>query len=213
MPRPSKNYTARELIEGRHWACILYEDSSDYDVDLLLNRLPSFWRNFWYVKHDSDRYTESDFDKYVIEHDGSAPDWKAGDLKKVHYHVYGSTGGSKCSPCVLGRAAINFGVPSHMVQPIKNLNKAVQYLIHLNQPDKFQYSPDEIITNDESVSKRLKKVDSTTDKAKLLCEYIFSGDCLSLASLTTYALDNNLWDELRRGQHLYTALLNERKAR
>lgn len=210
MSRAKKNYTQRESIQGRHWETVIYVESKDYDYELLLNRLPYYWETYWYILHDKDFYTEKEHDEYVIDHDGKEPDWKIGDLKKAHYHVYGSTGTDKgASPCVLGRAAVKFGVMTHMVRPIKNLNKAVQYLVHANDKGKYQYSMDEIITNDEKLGVRMNKVESSSEKAQMLLDYIMNG-CNSISDLSYFAINNNLWDELRRGQHIYTALMRER---
>lgn len=205
MGRLSENYTKREQKKGRAWTCVIYPDSTEYDCETLLNRLDSFWERWYYILHDQDTYTDDDLDKYTVEHKGEYPDWKIGDKKKPHYHVVAYVS----SPCMLGRAAKKFGVESNNVQPVSKLKDMVQYLIHLNNPNKYQYRPEEVISNDNSLSTMLTKTLDTEEKAGQLLDYIFTSGCYSMRQLSQFALENHLWDELRRGQHLYGLLLKE----
>lgn len=205
MGRQSKNYSAREKKQGRCFACVLYDDSEEYQIEYILNRLSYYWDSFYYIRHDRDVYQQIDVDKYIAEHDDDCP-FAVGDLKKPHYHVIGYSS----NPCLLGRAATNFGISSNYVQPVSNKKAAIQYFIHLNAPEKWQYTVDEIVTNDSSYvnSVCIHQQDSST-KARQLLEYISSSDCISFMSLCSFAIDNGLWDELRRGQHIYSNLLRE----
>lgn len=206
MARESSNYSAREQKQSRCFQCELYPDSTSYDCELLLNRLSSFWEKFYYILHDKDIYTEDDFDKY-FSNNKKEPEWQIGDLKKPHYHVIGYVS----SPCMLGRAAKKFGVPSNMVQKVEKFKEAVQYLIHLNHPNKYQYLLEEIVTNDESLPTILRRKQEAEEKADMLLSFILTTDVCTITELSKYAIKNHLWDELRRGQHIYTALLNEKR--
>ncbi len=206
MARLSDNYTKREQKQSRVFTCELYPDSSSYDCDMLLRRLSYYWDKYYYILHDKDVYTEEDYDKYLSENKYE-PDWVIGQRKKPHYHVIGVNG----SPCMLGRAAKKFGVPSNHVQPVQKFKNTVQYLIHLNNPNKYQYEPEEIITNDESLPTILKRKQEAEEKADMLLQFILTSDVCSITELSKYAIKNHLWDELRRGQHIYTALLNEKR--
>lgn len=207
IPRAKSNYTPREKKEDRKFCCILYPDSTEYDCDLLLNRLSSFWQKFWYIRHNRDTYHETDYDLYVLQN-GKEPEWKIGDLKKPHYHVVAYVD----APCLLGRAAKKFGIPSNDVQECRNLKSSVRYLIHKDHPYKYQYEMEEIITNDpDSLPTILKDQLDATEKAKILFDYIQSSACTSITQLSSFAIQTKTWDELRRGQHLYTALFYERQ--
>lgn len=205
MARLSDNYTKREQKQGRSFTTEFYPDSSSYDCQLLLNRLPYYWEKYYYILHDKDVYTVDDYDKYVTENK-EEPIWSVGDLKKAHYHVIGYTS----SPCMLGRAAKNFGVPSSNVFKVERHKEAVQYLIHLNHPNKYQYLPEELITNDTNIATILKKKQEAEEKADQLLTFILTTDVCTITELSKYAIKNHLWDELRRGQHIYTALMNEK---
>lgn len=207
MARPSKNYSPREVKKGNQFETIIYEDSTEYDCQLILNRLSSFWETWYYVRHDNDVYTEEDLDEYIEEHDGQEPEWKVGQKKKNHYHVYGV----QKSAIQLGRAATKFGVPSNMVRPIKNLKGAVRYLIHKDHSQKYQYMPEEVITNNESWQKYLKDKKENEEKARELLEVVFDEKCMTMTQLAKFAIENGCWDELRRGQHIFSCILNERR--
>lgn len=207
MPRLSKNYSKREKLEGRCWIAEYYPDGEGFQPDVL-ERLSVHWERWYYVLHDKDCFSESDYDKYLLAHNGLNPDWSIGDLKKPHYHLIGYSS----SPCVLGRAAERFGCPSYLVQKVKRQKESIQYLIHLNNPEKYQYQPEEVITNDPEILSKLKRSIDASEKASLLLSAIFDGSCTTLTSLAQFAISEGLWDELRRGQHIYTSLISEQRA-
>ena len=206
MARLKKGYTPRELKESRCFLALIYPDSDAYDCDLIINRLPYYWDNFYYIFHDKDVYLELDHDKFVAEN-SREPDWKIGDPKKPHYHLIGY-----CSPTTLGRAATKFGLPSNYVQVAeRSLKDNVQYLIHLKEPWKYQYSEEEIITNDGQISIKLRVKVDAEEKAAILLEAILSSDICSITELSQFAIKNHCWDELRRGQHIYSNLIREKQ--
>lgn len=215
MSRPKKDSTERELLESKNWTCEIYPENYGDQIEYqIFNRLPSMcgdmWSTdskFWYILHDSDVYTEDKLEEYKLKHNGELPDWKPGEIKKPHYHIVVHSS----SNCILRNAARKFGVESNYVEKVGNLRKMIRYLVHLDNPEKHQYSPDTIITNNsEKLEDYLKEEMSTTDKAKLILDFIYTDDCYNLSSLAQFAINNNCWDELRRGQHIYTSILNER---
>lgn len=208
MGRKSKNYSAREKEQDRKFECIIYPDSTEYDAQILLNRLSSFWDDFYYILHDCDFYTDVEIDTWKIDHPGEPCPYEVGEIKKPHYHVIGYLN----NPTILGTAAVKFGVPSNQVQCVRNLKKSIQYLIHLNNPEKFQYSSDAIVSNNrQKVESVLKQGECSVDKAKRIYEYIESTPNPTIAFTTRFCLENDLWDEFRRAQHLFTALINEKR--
>lgn len=212
MGRSAKDYSDRELTQGRAFQCILYPDSEEYDCNLLLNRLDSFWDKAWFVLHDSDSYTESEVEEWKLKNPNQLCPFVQGELKKAHYHVIGY----RESPLILGLAAQKFGVSSNHVQKVKNVKSAVRYLIHKDNPDKHQYDVDKIHlvkVDEKELSKYLRLDVDMLDKGKRLFDFIQTHERVTLTQLTTFAFENECYDELRRGQHLYTALLIERNGR
>lgn len=198
MPRVA--FSEYERQEGKNFQCVIYPESESYDYKLLLERLPYFWDKFYYIEHDKDTYTEIELDKK-----SDNEDIEVGKPKKKHIHIVAHSE----SNLLLGRAAIKFGVPSNMVERCKSLKGSIQYLIHKNNPEKYQYGIGEIITNDDNLEHFIRN-DNVSDKARKLIDFIYSEECTNLFSISNFAINNNCWDELRRGQHIYTALFRER---
>lgn len=210
MGRTPKDYTDREKQQDRKFTCIWYPDSKDYDVEILKNRLSSWWDHAVWILHDHDKYTQLEVEKWQAENDSDECPFKEGDLKKPHYHVIAW---QDKSPVMLGTAAYTkFGVDSHIVQRVKSLKGAIRYLVHLDNPDKYQYNVSEIHREnleEKELMRFLKLEVDAVEKGKMLFEKIQS-EKITLTELTKFALENNCYDELRRGQHLFTALLQER---
>ncbi len=212
MGRKSKEYDDRELIQGRAFQCIIYPDSEEYDYKLLLNRLDSYWDKAFYVFHDCDSYTEKEFEEWKIKNKSENVPFQVGELKKPHYHCIGY----KESPLILGLAAQKFGLSSNYVQKCKSLKGSVRYLLHKDHLDKFQYEIEKIHkfnVDDRELGKFLRMDVDAMDKGKRLFEYIMTNERITLTQLTRFSFENDCYDELRRGQHLYTALLVERNGK
>lgn len=197
------NYTSREELEGTNWLCLIYAE--DPLCQSKLERLPIYWKLYYYILHDSDVWDEEDIDLWCKDHKHEECPYQVGEKKKPHYHVIGINKSS----CLLGRAATKFDVPSNLVQRPKNLRKSIRYLIHLDHPAKFQYLPEQIITNDPDLETYLKNKKDVTMKAKEIKAFIDSSSIISFSALVDFALEADCYDELRRGQHLFTALLTE----
>lgn len=198
-------YSDRELIEGKTWQAVLYPDSESYNCeDILQNRLQNICETYYYIIHDRDKYTELDYEKYK-QQNFEEPTFNIGDCKKKHIHVVIR----KSCNCTLGMAAKQIGIESRNVDRCKSFKASVQYLIHKNNPEKVQYGIDELITNDDNINTLLRN-DTMTDKARKLLDFIYSTECNSLYSISKFAINNDCWDELRRGQHIYTKLYYER---
>lgn len=72
-----------------------------------------------YIKHDKDKDTEE------------------------HYHYYVEFN----NPRFLSAVALELGIPDNMLEQVYSKKGILEYLTHENQPDKYHYSKDEIITN------------------------------------------------------------------
>ena len=205
-----------ELTEGKNWTCEIYPEEFGDSLEYILHRLDpneGFWSEgaqFWYILHDCDKYSEDDLEVYKLKHNGELPSWNPEELKKPHIHIVVHNS----SNCIKRNAVRKFGVAENYVRKVGNLKQMVRYLIHKDNPEKFQYTEDQIITNaSEKLESFLKEEMDITDKARLLLDFIYSENCVSLSSLANYAINNKCWDELRRGQHIYTQLMIERNKR
>lgn len=131
-----KSREKRKAEEGarfRCWMLIFYPDSA-----------PAFWRDLlsalhlviWVSPlHDRDVWTEAD--------EKENPKHKAGTLKKPHYHLIVQY------PEKVSRAQFlaDFGClngPENVKVP-KSLISMVRYLVHMDDPDKAQYSREDML--------------------------------------------------------------------
>lgn len=84
---------------------------------------------------------------YIILHDCDVTEY--GELKKSHYHIIITLS----SPRKLSTIHKYFKdypeILENSIEKIKNITGAKQYLIHFNNPEKFQYDKKLVLTNDK----------------------------------------------------------------
>lgn len=208
MARPKANYNKWEQQEGKSFCCEIYVESESYDSNVTLSKLPYYFKNFYYCLHDKDVYSEEDLYKYQQNNNGKSPEWHVGDTKKPHFHIVVT----KSSNAQLGFIAKQLEIPSNFVQRCKDTKGAIQYLIHLNNPEKYQYQREELITNDDNINKILRKKVDSDEKAEKLFDVICNTEISTITALCKFAIEHNCWDELRRGQHIFSQLLMEKRS-
>lgn len=102
----------------------LYPDSESYDCDSLLKVVESF-PEYAYILHDNDFKAET------------------GELKKPHYHIVVRT-----KPSLLSTILNKFsGLTSNFIEVTHEFKWCIRYLCHLDDSEKFQYSPELIHHN------------------------------------------------------------------
>lgn len=208
-----QHYTARQLVMDRKFWTIIYPDSTTYDCSLLLNR-GCYWREFYYAYHDRDTYNEEEVFDYNATHDEECP-FTVGQLKKPHYHVIGVAS----NPISLGQATIRFGLhlsqdeydESNHVQVIKNVSSAVQYLVHMNNPEKFQYERSTIIASANlNVDRFFKGVDRN-EQLKLIFNFINANNCTTTRQVEAYCATMGLLSTMMSAQLWIRLKLDENK--
>lgn len=153
-----------------------------------------------YILHDKDVYSE----------DGET--YKAGDLKKAHYHVVIRTNNSTWQSAI----AKDLGITDNYVRKTGNFENALMYLIHYNDIDKTQYNITEV---QGPLVKRLKEAISKGEKSEGekvtdLIDYIES--CafqISMAEFARYCAANGYWAEFRRSGVIFLKILEEHNKR
>lgn len=178
-------------MRSRTFALELYPEDETH-VDKL-----EYIKNFYeyaYILHDKDVWEED-----TEEH-------KIGELKKPHWHVI-----------------IRLNNP----RSIESLKKELQmkhietcnfyaytrYLIHKDQPQKYQYNKNEIITNIQlRVDNALKRdYNAQEQDSRILLDYIFNkqGGVLTFKMLVQYAIDNNCLIELKKNTYFYKSFCDD----
>lgn len=154
----------------RSFAGTLYPDSESYDCETLLSTIRSKFIDWAYILHDMD----------VAEN---------GELKKPHIHWVG-----RATPRCLSVVSNFLGLPENDIEVVKNFDNMVMYLIHLNDIDKFQYSPDDVETNLPNIGQLLRR----QSEGQIVKDLASAKMQKSWYDLVQYAVDIDSYDVLRR---------------
>lgn len=167
------------------WCCILYPEDplQNEAIATLINDKRAVG-----ILHDRD-----------IEADGS--------IKKPHYHfVIKLTG-----PGTVGSVQrIIPNVKENYIQPCKSIRGQCRYLVHKDNPEKEQYSQDEIVGNVKLAKRYLNTKDDEAEDVSKILEYVEAQEhTIRTADVLRFALDNNLYSVYRRGASIINALIKE----
>lgn len=171
------------MKSSRSWELVLYPDAENYCCDEIIANAVQYFEQWAYILHDSDSTAD-------------------GDLKKSHFHFYG-----RCSTPRTPQSVSNvIGVPISSIRNVSKWKSAIRYLIHADNPEKFQYEPDSVSSN--------FPLDgfftiSDDNQARLLMQHIIDMRSGSVVELTAWALDNGCYSSLRRGFAIWSQVLKE----
>lgn len=143
----NKDFTS---IRDRHYSCVLYCTQARLESILLFNYHKI--ANYAFIKHDSDFYDDDIIENDVIIH-------KKGDLKKLHIHLVISFYNVQRWSTVVKMFTTEEDKPR--VERCNSRSAQYRYLIHADNPEKYQYSKSLIISNDLSF---FEKIDIHGDK-------------------------------------------------
>ena len=117
------------------------------------------------IKKIEDWYKTKHFSYYMIEHNA--------DLNNVHFHIVFEF--FKNSQAKFSQLKKMF--PYGNIETCKRVRACVQYLIHLNHPEKHQYSWDDVVTNNPARLELHKVQGNYSEDAKLnyILAQIYSG--------------------------------------
>lgn len=171
------------MKSSRAWELVLYPDAENYCCDEIIAGAVLYFDQWAYILHDSD-----------ITADGVP--------KKAHYHFYG-----RCSTPRTPQSVANvIGVPLESIRNVNKWKSAIRYLIHADNPEKFQYEPDSVTANFP-----LDGIFTVSDdkQARLIMQHILDTRSSSIVELTSWALDNGCYSALRRGFAIWSQVLKE----
>ena len=118
----------------RVFSGVVYPASESYNCVQVLETLKSKFKEWAYCLHDSDVNDE-------------------GELKKPHIHWVG-----RGDPRTLSAVAKFLGLKENEVELGKNFKALIQYLIHLNNPEKAQYSIEDVVSNIPDIGNMLRNL-------------------------------------------------------
>lgn len=147
------------------------------------------------------------YDHAVILHDKDLDD--SGNLKKPHWHVVVNTGKNAIWNTSL---ADTLGIALNYIEQARNMDRALQYLIHFNEADKHQYSVDEV---SGSLKNRLKMTIGAGErlegeKVEELIGFIeaYEGH-LTVTVFSKHCASVGLWDIYRRSGSILNRIIDE----
>lgn len=158
----------------------LYPDAENYDCMKVLETIKTKFKQWAFAAHDSD-----------VNDDG--------ELKKLHIHWVG-----RGDPRTVSAVAKFLEIPEHDVEIGRNFNSLVQYLIHMNDPDKFQYAPEIVESNIPDIGRMFRNL----SEGQLVKDLASAKTERSWYDLIQYAVENDCYDVLRRNLGLIK-LVNE----
>lgn len=171
------------MKSSRTWEVVVYPDSQSYVAAEVLANATQYFGQWCYILHDKD-----------VNDDGTP--------KKAHYHVYGKLDTARIPQSVAN--ALGVGIASLRV--VSSWRGAVRYTVHLDHPDKHQYSADDVVANFDLV--KLLTVDDDVQAARIF-SFIQSSRCTTVSELTAWAFANGCYPALRRGFAVWSRLLHE----
>lgn len=144
-------------VQAYNWLIVTYLNEEDLHRVLESKLDKGIITNYAYINHDKDITKE-------------------GELKKAHRHCI-----ILCKSPVLGSRLQNWfkglndegGESNTLIEKLKSKKGAFAYLTHENDPDKYQYSREEVICSDDDYFDNLEE--KTTDKSWEALEDLLNG--------------------------------------
>lgn len=198
MPEPST-----KSPKAYQFMFVLYPESQQPAIDYIQANWPCAW-----ALHDKDTHTEQEFLDYGKHHDGNCPDWQIGDLKKPHYHFVVKFKNARYITGVAKEIRKYSEINDAAIKKCYNLYKAYVYLWHQNDPDKFQYDPEQVVgLHDFDPPQQNEGVTEEEQVETMFNAPVFS----TVKELARWAYDNGCWSTFRKNYGLWKDIQNESK--
>ena len=186
-------YRRNGVIYEHVYEIILYKDSETLQFDKVFNQVKNCFPTVtWYwIFHDHD--TKED-----------------GTPKKEHYHLLLIFNREKS----INRLAEQLGISPNNIDWKDNIRGSVQYLIHLNHPDKYQYDPDMLHSSMQKSIYLSNSYDQQSETDNLGILFKFIDDCyeyIGITGLQDFAREHGIWGCYRINRNDCIARLNARK--
>ena len=164
---------------------ILYTDNSQHLelLDVLVNKY-----DYAYILHDKD--TNDD-----------------GSLKKSHIHLLLFFPNARWGSSILKEIDID---NSNLIEFRENKSSAIQYLVHSNNHNKFQYSFTDIHSSVDLSIYFNKFIDKESSDIAIIIDFVehYVG-VIYFSALYSYVINNGLWSTYRRNYSIIKDLIHE----
>lgn len=186
-------------IRNRQFCGVLYEEDPTHlkAIDKILK-----FYDCAIIRHDMDVYEENVYDeegKLIHLED---------EFKKPHYHIVIKFMNARS----MKKVAEDLGITENYLEPCKNYKQSMEYLIHLNNPEKYLYKVDEV---EGSLKKDLvmfinKKETNENVRVQTVYEWIRKQPRpLTINKLSQYCFNNGYWDVFRRSSVIFFKIVEE----
>lgn len=187
-------------IKANQCIFVLYPETQQDIIEYVQSQFSCAW-----ILHDRDVWLEEDIEKWERKNPEQPCPYVVGEVKKEHVHFV-------CT-FLFGRyfhaVAKELGIPSNTIRRCNNLLKAYEYLFHKNDPEKYQYTEEEVGMNDFVVPLANGCGRSEEElQVELLLAMPRFDDTYSAAR---WAFENGCWAAFRRGYQIWRDIRNETK--
>lgn len=151
-------------------------------------------------------YIKLNYDYALIEHDQDLNE--SGETKKSHTHIVVSFANAKWNTAI----ADELGITLNYIEKCRDMDKALEYLIHYNDDTKHQYDIEEVRGNLKSKLKKILLNDGKDENIKAfeLIDYIENYDGpLDEADFFKYACEVGMYDVARRSAYILLRIIDK----
>ena len=169
-----------KIVKGRDWTFLVYPTEIDEKTGEIVGGAPINWREILDETHL--RWVESPFHDKDVNPDGTP--------KKPHWHILLTWDG----PVTFEAAAkITKELNSPVPQKVGSARGLVRYMAHLDNPEKFQYSVDEIIGHGGADVAEYFKMTATNRMTVLkdMVRYIYDNGVDNFADFLMICIENS----------------------
>ena len=183
-------------IRSRLFRVLLYPDNPKHMLAIIQLQTPEFPAVG--IKHDKDVYDED-----TEEH-------KAGEIEKEHYHFVLRFTNAR----YLSALAKTLGIEERFIQTARSYKGSVQYLVHMNDPEKYQYDTSELVGYDKQrAMKELLDIPEDTKVCEIIDFIDGYKDVLNVSTLFHWCYQNGVYGALRRSGWICKEALFDHNAR
>lgn len=157
--------------------------------------------------HDKDKVTDYDLMVDPERHQN----YNVGELKKPHYHilvVYGNT--TTQNTCF---NSICVDLNTKRIMNVSNLKNRWRYLVHLDNPDKYQYNPKDIICLNGFNINEICALTCEEKKQEIACiiQYCQENKIIEYGLLVDQMLGNEWFDIIYQNAFFFKTYLSSKR--
>lgn len=189
-------------FKSRTLMLMLYPDNPEHCK--AVNELREADLSYAIILHDKDTWSAED----ELEN----PEHIAGELKKAHWHIVLRFS----NPCWNTSVCTRFCIEERFCKKAESCDEALEYLVHKNHPDKYQYHVDDVSGDLSSRLVMLIGKDGKTEGEQVLeiLEYLDSFvRSVTVTELVRWACESGHYGYLRQGGSLLMRVLDEHNTR